>query len=148
MTFFPCTMVFTIVSVNSRFCKFLFSLLGSLFTWVFVFLESVHLGVWPHDILPTEDCFNSWFCQLLILLMSGSFMLGVCPTRYLSNWILSNWESGHMTLSLHKIASTIVSINSGFCLGVVLSTWDFVHLCACLLDSVHLGVWLYDILPT
>ena len=29
-----------------------FSLLGSLSTVVFVYMESVFLGVWPHDILP------------------------------------------------------------------------------------------------
>ena len=53
-----------------------------------------------------------------------------------------------MRFSLHKSVSTIVSVNSGFWLGVVLSTWEFVHLGVCLLDSVHLGVFLYYILPT
>ena len=30
----------------------LFRLLGILSNWVFVYLDSVHFGVWPHDILP------------------------------------------------------------------------------------------------
>ena len=29
-----------------------FSLIGSPSNWMFVYLDSVHLGVWPHDILP------------------------------------------------------------------------------------------------
>ena len=45
-----------------------------------------------------------------------------------------------MIFSLHKIVSTIVSVNSGFCLGAVLSTWESVHLGVCLLDSFHLSV--------
>ena len=32
---------------------FWYCLLGSQSTWVVVYLESVHLGVWPHDILAT-----------------------------------------------------------------------------------------------
>ena len=39
-------------------------LLGSLSIWVFVYLDSVQLGVWRHDILPTKNCVYLLFCQL------------------------------------------------------------------------------------
>ena len=41
-----------------------FRLLGSLSIWVFVYLDSVQLGVWRHDILPTKNCVYLLFCQL------------------------------------------------------------------------------------
>ena len=35
------------------FAQVWFCLLGILSNWVFVYLDSVHFGVWQHDILPT-----------------------------------------------------------------------------------------------
>ena len=69
-----------------------------------------------------------------------------------------------MTFCPHMIVSTIGSINFGFCLRLVLSTGDYVHiglfqlgscplcnLATCFFVdfvSVYLGVWLHEILPT
>ena len=53
-----------------------------------------------------------------------------------------------MTFWSHRIVSTIVSVNSGLCLRVFLSTQESVNVGACLFASVPLVVWPYDILPT
>ena len=44
MGFCPLRILSTLDSALVCFC-----LLGSLSTWVFLYLDSVHLGVWPHD---------------------------------------------------------------------------------------------------
>ena len=53
-----------------------------------------------------------------------------------------------MTFWSHRIVYNIVSVNSGFCLRVVLSTWESSHLDVCLFDSVHFRVKPHNILPT
>ena len=64
MTFSTRRIVSTIGSVNSGFYSHLVlstwdsvklgvSLLGILFNWVFVYLDFVYIGVWPHEILYT-----------------------------------------------------------------------------------------------
>ena len=52
--------------------------LGILFACMFVYLDPVFFGVWPHDILPTKDCFHYWLYQLWILLTFGFVYLGLC----------------------------------------------------------------------
>ena len=107
---------------------------------MFVYLESVHFGVWPHEFLPTLDCVHYWFCQLWVLPKHGSFYLGVSPPWWLSNWNRSTWESGYRTLCQYRIVSTTGSLNSGFCAFLVLSTWGSVHLGVCLLGINSLGI--------
>ena len=44
-----------------------------------------------------------------------------------------------MAFYKRRILSTIDSVNCGFCLRVVLSNWDYVHLGVCLLGSFVLA---------
>ena len=44
-----------------------------------------------------------------------------------------------MTFYQRRILSIMDSVNSGFCLRVVLSNWDYVHLGVCLLGSFVLA---------
>ena len=114
-------------------------LLGSQSIWVVVYFESVNLGVWLHDILPMQDCFLYWFCQLWIVLTFDSVYLGVSPRGWLSTWNQFIWKSGHMTFCPCRIVSTIGSVNSGFCSLLVLSTFGSGHLGVCLLGFCTLG---------
>ena len=87
----------------------------------------------------TKNYVHSWFCPICILLIFGSIYLGVCPPGCLSTWNLSTRQSGYMTFSSRRIVFTYGSVNTGLSLGVVLFTWDYVHLGLCLLGSCPLG---------
>ena len=137
MTVSPHRSAPAIRSLQSGLVHLLFYLFVRRSNWVFVYLDFFYFGVWPDDILPTQNCVHYWFRQLWILLTFGSVYLGFYPTWCLSTWILSTWESCHMTFYPGRIVSTIGSVNSRFCLHVVLST----------LESVHLRVWLLGICP-
>ena len=137
MTFSPHSSSPAVRSFQSGLVHLLFYLFVRRSNWVFVYLDFFYFGVWPDDILSTQDCVHYWFRQLWILLTFGSVYLGFYPTWCLSTWILSTWESCHMTFYPGRIVSTIGSVNSRFCLHVVLST----------LESVHLRVWLLGICP-
>ena len=85
--------------------------------------------------------------------MFASVHLGVSSSGGLSTWILSTWESGHITICPRRIVSTMGSINSGYYSRLVLSTWDYVHKGHFLFEimptwhSVHLRVWLLGSCP-
>ena len=153
------------------------------------------LGVWSHDLLPTQYCIHYWFCQLWVRHTCGSVNLGVNPPGWLSTWNRSTLESINMTVSPHRSLPAIRSFQSGlvhllfrlfvlvqlsvclvgFCLLWSLATWHSFHVglfpllvlstleCShfwfCLhgspsiwvyvyFQSVHMGVWPHDILPT
>ena len=106
---------------------FLFNLLGNLSIWDFIFFNSVHSNVCPHDEILTKDCVHSWFCPNWTLLTFGSVYVEVCPGRCLPTLIRSTWESGLMKFCQRRIVYTIGSVNSEFFSLLVLSTWDYVH---------------------
>ena len=118
---------------------FLFRLLGSRPTWDFIFFDSVHSKVCPHDELLTKDFVHCWFSPNWILLTFCSVYLGVCPGGCLPTLILSAWETGLMTFCPRRIVSTIGSVNSGFCSLLVLSSWKSLQLDVCLLGFCPLG---------
>ena len=126
----------------------MFSLLV-LSTW-----ESVHLSVCLLSIC-TLGSMAAWhsshvgLCLLLVLTIPDSdhirsVFLGVCPTRFLSTWILSTWKPVHIIFCHLRIVSAIGCVHSTFCSLVVLSTWHYVYIGLFLigilstLDSVHL----------
>ena len=148
MTFFSHRIVSTCRSVNSGFCYFWFSLLGGPSTLDFVYFDSFHSDVCSHDKLLTKDRVYSWFCLIWILHTFGSVYLGGCPPGCLSTRNRSTWESGHMTFCPRRIVSTIDSVNSGFSLRFVRSTWGLFTCVFVYFDSIHSGVWPHDILPT
>ena len=122
MTFCPRRIVSTIGSVNNGFCPRVVLFIGMLSTWVFVYFDSDHSEVGPHDNRLTKDGVHSWFCQIWILLNFGSVYFGVCPPGCFSTLILRTCVSGHMTFCPRRI------VQYWFCLRVVLSTWETVHL--------------------
>ena len=63
-----------------------------------------------------------------------SVYLGVNPPGWLSTWNQFTWESGHMTFWPRRIVSTIDFVKSAFRSCLVLSSWKFVQLGACLLE--------------
>ena len=149
-TFFPRRIVSSIGSVNSG----MFSLLV-LSTW-----ESVHLSVCLLSIC-TLGSMAAWhsahvgLCLLLVLTILDSYhirsvFLGVCPTRFLSTWILSTWKPVHIIFCHLRIVSTIGCVHSTFCSLLVLSTWHYVYTGLFLIGilstllSVHLVVGAYD----
>ena len=109
--------------------------LGILFIWVFGYLDSVLLGVWPKDIRPSR-----------IVLNIGSVNSGFCSRFVLSTWILSTWEFGHMTFSYVGLCplNVLSTLDSAYvCFGPfeslftwafstwILSTWESGHMTFC-----------------
>ena len=137
--------LFSLLVLSTLNCaRFWFCLVGSPSTWDFMYFDSVHSKVCPHDELLTKECVNSWFCLFCILLTFASVYLGLCPFVCLSTWNRSIWKHVHMIFCQLKIVSTISCVNSELCSFLVLSTWDYVHTGLLLigilstLHSVHL----------
>ena len=126
-----------LVLSNLDCAHFWFCLLGSQSTWVVVYMESVHSGVWPHDSQSTKFSAHDKVFQISLGWPWALSFFWVCPTWCLSSWFLSTLESGHMTFSPNRIVSTICSVNSAFCSRLAYSTWD----------SIYLGVFLLGICP-
>ena len=116
-------------------------------TWVFVYLEAVHLEVWPNDILPMDDCVHYCFCQLWILLvlvlstwesvfldfcLLGMFPLGSLATRHSSQiglfpLILSSWKSVQLGVFLLRFCSSLESGHMTFYPRRIVSTIGSVY---------------------
>ena len=140
--FCPLLVLSTLDSAHVLFC-----LIGIIFTLVIVYLAALCLQVWPHDILLRWVCVHCWFCQLWILLTCGSVYfkvnLGVRLLEISQLGSLSTRHSAHVGLCPLLVLSTLDCANCWFRLLGSLSIWVFVYL-----DSVQLGVWRHDILPT
>ena len=119
--------------------KFWFYLLRSPSTWDFIYFDSIHSQDCLHDELLPKECAHRWFCPIWILLTYASVYLGVGPPGCLSTWKLYSLVSGQMTFCLHRMVSTIGSVNFGFCSLLVLSTFGSGHLGVCLLGFCTLG---------
>ena len=161
---FPLLVLSTLLSAHVWFC-----LLGSLSNWVFVYLNSVHLGS-----LATWHSAQVVLCPLLILSTLGSAHFWLCPLGSQSNWVvvylksvylesLSTWYSAHVGLCPILILTTMCSAHGWFSLlgsqfpWVVvflnsiylgsLATWHSAHVGLCqlvvrwTLDSIY--VWFY-----
>ena len=113
---------------TGHFCNWDHVHFSTLSTRFFDDLDSVHLEVCPHDILPqrivsTIVSVNSWILPTL-----GSVFLEVGPTGCLTTMKPSTWESGYITFFPRKTLFSIGSVNSGLHSLLVQSTWEFVHL--------------------
>ena len=96
-----------------------FFLLGSQSTWVFVYLDFVHLENCAHDILSIKDFVNDWLGPLWMLLplcsfylglclyfgVQDFFLLGSCPLCTLSTWFFLDFDSVYLGMCLHDILS-------------------------------------------
>ena len=122
--------------------------LGILFTWVFDYLDSVHLGVCPHDNQSTKFSACDKVFQIssgspLVLSLFESVQLGVYLPGFCTLWSLATWHSFQVGLCPLLVLSTLDCAHFWFCLLGSQSTWVVVYL-----ESVHLGVWPHDILAT
>ena len=122
--------------------------LGILFTWVFDYLYSVHLGVCPHDSQSTKLSAYDKVFQIssgspLVLYTFESVQLGVYLPGFCTLWSLATWHSFQVGLCPLLVLSTLDCAHFWFCLLGSQSTCVVVYL-----ESVHLGVWPHDILPT
>ena len=134
MTVSPHRSAPAIRSLQSGLVHLLFYLFVRRSNWVFVYLDFFYFGVWPDDILSTQDCVHYWFLSTLDFAHVWFCLLGILSTWvfvYLKFCLLGSL--GYMTFCPGRIVSTIGSVNSRFCLHVVLSTLESVHLRVCLL---------------
>ena len=68
---------------------------------VFIFLDFVHFGVWPHDILS-----KSRLCPLLVLSTLDCAHFWLCLLGSQSTWVVAYLESVHLGVWLHDILPT------------------------------------------
>ena len=97
----------------------------------------------PRRIVSTIGSVNSRFCSRLVLSTFESGHQGVCALRIYPIGSLVTSNSSHIGFRPLRVLSTLDSALVCFCLLGSLSTWVLIYF-----DSVHLGVWLHDNVPT
>ena len=94
-------------------------------------------------IVSTVGSVNSGFCSRVVLSTLESVHLGVRLLKISQLGSLSTRHSANVGLCPLLVLSTLDCANCWFRLLGSLSIWVFVYF-----DSVQLGVWRHEILPT
>ena len=128
-----------LVLSNLDCAHFWFCLLGCQSTWVVVYMESVHSGVWLHDSESTKFSAHDKVFQIslgspLALSFCESVQLGVCLPGFCPLWSQTTWHSLQIGLCPLSVLSTLDFAHVWFCLLRRLCNWVFVYL-----NSIYLG---------